>query len=267
MAIINSLAIGKSVKSAGNLTYKTVRGRTIASQRITTNKSNTLRQSVQRTHFSLASQAAQLIQLFINNCYDKSKYGSSRNEFMRVNKLFDADGVVSEIREGAIPLADVFVPAFQTVAGGTESKINFSSYGSSTIFVQETVANASFTDSASNSHTYRQSEDVKFTFPVPIAPEKAEVVCVYLGGSAETHLAGAFFKLLTVDLTPTGIAKLDALGFSTTTELDDNGNVISMTVVSSVAPADTIHNYGVVFPRIDGKSPKLRGLLAGGSAE
>lgn len=267
MAIVNSLAIGKSVKSAGNLTYKTVRGRTIASQRITTNKSNTLKQSIQRTRFSLASQAAQLIQLFINNCYDKSKYGSSRNEFMRINKMFDADGVVSEVREGAIPLADVFVPAFQTVAGGSESKINFSAFGSSPIFVQETVVNNSFTDSADNPLTFRMAEDVKFTFPSPIKPENAEVVCVYIGGSAESHLAGAFFKLLTVDLSATGIGKLDALGFDTTTELDDNGNVVSMTVVSRNNTLDAVLNYGVVFPRIDGKAPKLRGLLFGGSAE
>lgn len=267
MAIINSLAIGKSVKSAGNLTYKTVRGRTIASQRILTNKSNTLKQSIQRTHFSLASKAAQLIQLFIVTCYEKSKYGSSRNTFMRVNKLYDADGVVEEVREGAIPLADVFVPAFQTVAGGSESKINYSAYGSSPVFVQETIANSSFTDSASNPFTYRQSEDITFTLQIPIKPEDVEVVCVYIGGSVESHLAGAFFKLLTLDLTPAGVSKLNSLGFNTTTVQDDNGNIISMTVTSGADPANTVRNYGVVFPRIDGKCPKLRGLLAGGSSE
>lgn len=264
MAIVNSLAIGKSVKSAGNLTYKTVRGRTIASQRITTNKSNTLLQSIQRTNFATASQASQLIQLFINNCYEKSKYGSQRNSFMHVNKLFDAGGVVSEIREGVIPLADVFVPAFFTVADGSESKINFSAYGSSPVFVQETLTDANFTDSGDNAHTYRCTESVKFTFPTPIKPEKAKVVFVYLSGEKATFLAGVFLKAMTVSLSAADIAKINALGVTCTTELDDNGNVISMSVESRVDSADAIQTYGVLFPLIDGKIPKLRGLLNGG---
>lgn len=106
MAVINSLAIGKAVKSAGNLTYKTVRGRTIASQRITQNKSNTIAQSAQRSKFSMSSQAMSLISAYIDACYEKSKYGSSRNAFLKENKNFNLGGLLPEIKEGAVTLAD-----------------------------------------------------------------------------------------------------------------------------------------------------------------
>lgn len=267
MAIINSLGIGKSVKSAGNLTYKTIRGRTIASQRIISNKSNTMKQSIQRTHFRLASQAAQLLQLFIDNCYEKSKYGSARNNFMRINKSYIADGVVSEVREGAIPITDVFVPAFSTIPGGSESPINFSAYGTSPVIAQETVIIKDFTDSGDNALTYRQSKDVKFTFLTPMKKEDIEIVCVYLKGPVDTHLSDIFFKSMVVSLSDADVAKLTALGFLVTPELDDNGNVISVEFVSADRPADTIKTYAVVFPRVGGKIPKLRGLLVGGQAE
>lgn len=267
MAIVNSLGIGKSVKSAGNLTYKTVRGRTIASQRIISNKSNTMKQSIQRTHFRLASQAAQLIQVFIDNCYEKSKYGSARNAFMHLNKSFIADGVVSEVREGAIPLVDVFVPAFSQIPGGTESPINYSAYGTSPVITQETVTTVDYTDSAENMLEFRRTEDVKFTFLTPMKKEDVEIVCVHLTGPLDTHLLGIYFKTLVVSLSDTDLPKLTALGFTVTPELDDNGNVMSVEFVSADRPADTIKTYAVAFPRVGGKIPKLRGLLVGGSAE
>lgn len=87
MAVINSLAIGKSVKSAGNLTYKTVRGRCIASQRITQNKSNTNSQQIARNNFRQASKVITILQAWIDLAFEKSKYGSARNEFLKLNKL------------------------------------------------------------------------------------------------------------------------------------------------------------------------------------
>lgn len=111
MAIINSLAIGKGVKSAGNLTYKTVRGRTIASQRITQNKSNTPYQQNQRQRFALVSESMKLLQQYIDACYEKSKYGSSRNAFFSTNKRFTLGNLVGEIKEGIIPLSDGMLSA------------------------------------------------------------------------------------------------------------------------------------------------------------
>lgn len=87
MAVVNSLAIGKSVKSAGNLTYKTVRGRCIASQRITQNKSNTNSQQIARNNFKQASKVMTILQSWIDLAFEKSKYGSARNEFLKQNKL------------------------------------------------------------------------------------------------------------------------------------------------------------------------------------
>lgn len=87
MAVVNSLAIGKSVKSAGNLTYKTIRGRCIASQRITQNKSNTNSQQIARNNFRQASKVITILQSWIDLAFEKSKYGSARNEFLKQNKL------------------------------------------------------------------------------------------------------------------------------------------------------------------------------------
>lgn len=111
MAIVNSLAIGKSVKSAGNLTYKTVRGRTIASQRIFSNKSNTARQQNQRMHFANVSASMRLLQQYIDACYEKSKYGSSRNAFFSVNKNFTLGNMVGEVAEGIVTLSDAMLSA------------------------------------------------------------------------------------------------------------------------------------------------------------
>lgn len=86
MAIINSAGIGKSRKSQGNLTYKYVRGRTIASSRIIENKSNTPRQDIARQKFAAMSGFVVRQAAYIDAAFDKSKYGSARNSFMTVNK-------------------------------------------------------------------------------------------------------------------------------------------------------------------------------------
>ena len=111
MAIINSLAIGKSVKSAGNLTYKTVRGRTIASQRISSNKSNTANQQNQRQRFANVSTSMRLLQQYIDTCYENSKYGSSRNAFFSTNKRFTLGNMVGEVAEGIVTLSDAMLSA------------------------------------------------------------------------------------------------------------------------------------------------------------
>lgn len=86
MAIINSAGVGKAAKSQGNLTYKYVRGRTIASSRIIENKSNTPRQVIARQEFAAMSGFVVRQASYIDAAFDKSKYGSSRNSFMTLNK-------------------------------------------------------------------------------------------------------------------------------------------------------------------------------------
>lgn len=85
MAIINSTAIGASRKTAGELSYRRVRGRTIGSRRITENKSNTQFQKDQRQLFGLFGKVARLFSSFLDLSFDKTKYGSARNNFMKQN--------------------------------------------------------------------------------------------------------------------------------------------------------------------------------------
>lgn len=82
MAIVNSLAIGAAVKSAGNLTYKRTRGRTIASQRITQNTSKSSAQTSQRDVFAMQARMAKSIAAWIDLSFPKTKYGSQRNNFI-----------------------------------------------------------------------------------------------------------------------------------------------------------------------------------------
>jgi len=85
MAIIRSLAVGKGVKSAGNLTYKTIKGRCIASERITRNSSNTEAQQAARYAFKLLSRMMMAHGAFIDVAFKNFNYGSAKNEFARKN--------------------------------------------------------------------------------------------------------------------------------------------------------------------------------------
>lgn len=263
MAIVNSLAIGKSVKSAGNLTYKTVRGRTIASQRITSNKSNTLLQSSQRAHFSMCAKAATLIQTFINSCYEKSKYGSARNNFMSINKSYDGFGVVAEVQEGAIPLADIFVAAFVDAVDDLQTtRIKYSAYGSSSVITREETNSILWSDSAENEFTICEVSKVEFVLPVALAPEKVEVVVCGMFGDASSGLSHAQITSQTISLDPSDIAELKEKGITLTPVTDTNGNVISFTAEKSEPTEQGEYEaFAVVFPRINSKIPKLRGLI------
>lgn len=86
MAIISSTAIGNGKKSAGVLTYRRQRGRTIASQRILSNNSRTEKQVTQRSAFALASKAIAISAPIVDATFEKSKYGSARNNFFKMNK-------------------------------------------------------------------------------------------------------------------------------------------------------------------------------------
>lgn len=263
MAIINSLAIGKSVKSAGNLTYKTVRGRTIASQRITTNTSNTMAQSIQRSHFGVCAKAAQLVQVFINNCYEKSKYGSARNSFMSINKNYNAFAIIPEVQEGAIPFVDAFIPAFLNRSPeGRETYIEWSAYGTSPVITRETIITGSFTDSSSHVSNYSETSRVEYSFVNPVPREKANIVlCGLIGdstnGLAKATLTSRNFTLANVDITTMG-----EMGFKIDVNEDSNGNIVSF-AVSTKAPAQSgeYEAYAVIFPVVGGKIPKLKGWL------
>lgn len=89
MAIINSMGVGRARKSMGNVTYRTVRGRTIGSQRVqaggAVTRVPTSDQSARRSIFSMISRFAALHSSDIKVSFDRTRYGSERNYFMRVN--------------------------------------------------------------------------------------------------------------------------------------------------------------------------------------
>ena len=110
MAIISSTAIGSGQKSAGVLTYRRSRGRTIASQRVVTNKSNTAAQALQRKMFRQASHIMSVLAFVINRSTEKSKFGSSRNNFFKSNSVafFEpGDDVLGVIASQTTPYAMV----------------------------------------------------------------------------------------------------------------------------------------------------------------
>lgn len=87
MAIINSVVVGRGKKSVGEVSLRYERGRTIASRRITENKSNTELQSEQRAVFGTVTKALHSLQDSLFSVLAvKSRYGSERNNYYRKNK-------------------------------------------------------------------------------------------------------------------------------------------------------------------------------------
>lgn len=87
MAIIRSAAIGSARGSLGIITYRTVRGRTIGSQKrggvdpATRADGDTLAQFI----FGLMARYASARAADIQNSFSPTKYGSARNAFMKLN--------------------------------------------------------------------------------------------------------------------------------------------------------------------------------------
>lgn len=86
MAIIRSLAIGKGRKSAGNLTFRTVKGRTIVSEKVGKRDTSTRAGlSLREFMFGLVTRFAAERAADINVSFEKTEYGTARNMFIKVN--------------------------------------------------------------------------------------------------------------------------------------------------------------------------------------
>ena len=92
MAIIKSMGVGKSSGSMGNITYRTVRGRTIGSQKIVKGGSGSIStratssvQKDQQILFGLMIRFASIYKADIVSSFDKSAYGSEVNRFIKLN--------------------------------------------------------------------------------------------------------------------------------------------------------------------------------------
>lgn len=90
MAIIKSIGVGKARKSIGNITYRTVRGRTIGSEKVTRSNAATRSasqlQSNTRILFTLINRYTTFHASDIKTSFEKSRYGSQRNNFYRINR-------------------------------------------------------------------------------------------------------------------------------------------------------------------------------------
>ena len=111
------MGVGKARKSMGNITYRTVRGRTIGSQkRAATGNTATTRgdgavMSRQQALFGMVSMFMQAHASDIDVSFNKSKFGSQRNYFFKTNRkaLFAALGslATTAMNQGYPSLTDV----------------------------------------------------------------------------------------------------------------------------------------------------------------
>lgn len=268
MAIINSLAIGKSYKSAGNLTYKTVRGRTIASQKITTNKSNTVRQASQRSSFAVLSRCMKLLQAYIDVAYEKSKYGSSRNHFARVNSKFNLGGVYPEITEGAVSLADGFMTSLM-VAPDKSVALNYVADGTLSCIVNEqlqTYTSVYFDDTISktpfeNVRAAAEGSSIEYIFPSGVKYSDVELIGVGIFANN--------IQVLTTSISADGVvASLtgdfgDFVTGSFSVVVDETSGLVTKITAST----STLWGGGdgfagsILFPRVGGKVPQSRAFI------
>lgn len=274
MAIINSLAIGKSVKSAGNLTYKTIRGRTIASQRITQNKSNTPSQQNQRQHFANVSESMKLLQRYIDVCYEKSKYGSSRNAFFSTNKRFTLGGLVGEIAEGIIPLSDGMLSALTETTGKQLSLVSCGSLAGFLTIKYKDVADYKYGENTYGSLRVIADEDgtgyspglYDFQFSSPVS--RSDLRLSFFGFSDNGLIVST--GRLTEDgagsfLFDNGLPATVA-NSSRANPLDNNDQLIESVHVEIDLSSYDGCPIAIVVPTVGGKVPTLAGVFAKTSA-
>lgn len=264
MAIVSSLAIGKSVKSAGNLTYKTVRGRCIASQRITSNSSNSLKQAAQRSVFSQTIQSMQLVLPWVNNFFEKSKYGSSRNAFMRLcHGRYLMGGLSGEIKEGVVPLIEGFVLGCSRSTEGklTDDAAPFLSQGSMVCVLDEKTKLSKITI---GENAYNVLEAVKSTYTFTTAPKASDVSLLVYGFVSE--LGGLPYSPLFInsDISDEKLSELESTyGFKVTVSRAASGDIVSGLSIetSEELPLGAGGSLFVIVPRVANKVPTVSGLF------
>lgn len=86
MAIIRSMGVGSAKKSMGNVTYRTVRGRTVGSQKVASRPlTRATDVSLQQFTFGLITRFMAIHAADIMVSFNQTKYGSERNYFAKVN--------------------------------------------------------------------------------------------------------------------------------------------------------------------------------------
>lgn len=123
MAIVRAIGVGSSKKSMGNVTYRVVRGRTIGSIKSAgSDLPPTVLQKNKRIIFRLIQEFIRAHKTDIDVSFNKTKYGSARNNFMKVNyaplsnalallAINEADGEIaslSQIEEAVTTYAEEY---------------------------------------------------------------------------------------------------------------------------------------------------------------
>lgn len=89
MAIINAIGIGRTRKSMGNVTYRSVRGRTIGSQKRVAGEQGAITRglsgNIRKPLFAMINLFMAAHASDIQVSFNKSKYGSQRNYFFTMN--------------------------------------------------------------------------------------------------------------------------------------------------------------------------------------
>lgn len=260
MAVINSLAIGKSVKSAGNLTYKTVRGRCIASQRITQNKSNTNSQQIARNNFKQASKVMTILQSWIDLAFEKSKFGSSRNEFLKQNKLLlENTDLNTDFALGVTTAGAWFKSMCDKTKSldGSEPYFQFFTKGSAAgVFVTtETATGWTSNDQGCSS--------LRFEFATPIMSQNVRVGAVLFFEGSNSVVIKAPKSLAPGT---SGYQEEINCGVTVTVNSDDQGQTLNYFFIDGYDPAVKPSNpgasvYAIPIVLVNGKIVSLDKLL------
>lgn len=141
MAVINSIGVGCGSKSVGEFTYRYTRGRTIASRRITKNTSKTPAQVGRRGAFGSFVWMFSPYKWFFSDGYEKTKHGSSFNQFVHVNReLLGKSPYNSEVKKKLIPNGTQLWNLFRTIFNSSVSHLKYATYGTLN-FVNTSVDN------------------------------------------------------------------------------------------------------------------------------
>lgn len=141
MAVINSVGVGRGSKSVGEFTYRYTRGRTIVSRRITKNTSKTPAQVGRRGAFGSFVWMFSPYKWFFSDGYEKTKHGSSFNQFVHVNReLLGKSPYNSEVNKKLIPNGAQLWNLFRTIFNSSVSHLKYATYGTLN-FVNTSVDN------------------------------------------------------------------------------------------------------------------------------
>lgn len=149
MAVINSVGVGRGSKSVGEFTYRYTRGRTIASRRITKNASNTPAQVGRRGAFGSFVWMFSPYKWFFSDGYEKTKHGSSFNQFVHVNReLLGKSPYNSEVNKKLIPNGTQLWKLVTSITDNSVPHLEYASFGTLNFIDNSRANSGSFTYSS-----------------------------------------------------------------------------------------------------------------------